>query len=87
MEFKLGLVAKIKAGHDAGKFCVVVGEEQGFLYVADGRRRPLARPKKKNLRHLAPTTTVLEQEAYSTDKRLRESLKPFEEAVAKPTNH
>ena len=42
------------AGHDKGHYYVVVGEEAEAVYVADGELKLLARPKRKNRRHIQP---------------------------------
>ena len=74
MEFKRGLVVMAKAGHDAGRFSVIVNLDQGFCFIADGKHRKLDCPKKKNPLHLAPTNTVLDLDKIVTDKELRRNL-------------
>lgn len=73
MELKKGLVVRIKAGHDAGRFCVITEIEGGFCFLADGKYRKLANPKKKNPRHLAPTAQMLDLDQM-TDRQLRRNL-------------
>jgi len=52
--WKIGTVVRSLAGRDKGYLLCVVGEENGMILVADGKERPLERPKKKNPNHLAP---------------------------------
>ena len=78
-----GRIVCSRAGRDQGKWMVVVKEEDGFLYVCDGKERPLGRPKRKNSKHLALTNTTLEQNSYQTDKALRRALAVYRESVAK----
>lgn len=73
-----GRLAQILAGHDKGGYCVVLGEEEKFLLIADGRRRMLEAPKRKNPRHLQLTSTVLEEGALRSDKALRKALHPYQ---------
>ena len=40
------------AGHDRGVVCVVVKEENDFLWIADGRTRKVEHPKKKKRKHV-----------------------------------
>ena len=47
-----GVLARSLAGHDAGTLYVVTEVTEGFAWVADGRLKTAAAPKKKNLRHL-----------------------------------
>lgn len=77
MEFERGTVVKVKAGHDADRFCVVLEEKDGFCWVADGKYRKLNAPKKKNPRHLAPTAAQLDLEKVVTDRELRRQLSRF----------
>jgi len=72
-------VVRSKAGKDSGSFFAVVREECGFAYIADGKLRKADRPKRKNPRHLAPTSTVLEAGDCETDRKLRAALAKFNE--------
>ncbi len=53
-----GRLAFSKAGHDKGKLYVIVREEGDALWLADGRRRGLENPKRKNRRHIQPAGQV-----------------------------
>lgn len=77
MEWKRGQVVRSKAGRDQGSFLAVVAAEPPFALVCDGKQRPLERPKRKNLLHLAPTGTVLPEECLATDRKLRAALDQF----------
>ena len=48
----IGLLAYSLAGHDKGKVYFVIKEEGDYLWLADGKVRPLENPKKKNKKHL-----------------------------------
>ena len=41
-----------KCGNDKGRYFFVVSEEDGFLYLADGKKRTLEKPKKKKESHV-----------------------------------
>ena len=81
----VGRVVKSKSGHDKGKFyCVVAVLDDKHVAVADGQKRTLQVPKKKNLRHLEITGTVFEglkrlltSEPVSSNLELRGWLKAF----------
>lgn len=82
MEFEKGTVVISKAGRDKGYFLVVVDEADGYVMVADGKERPLDRPKRKNPKHLQKTNGQLRLEQL-TDKKLRTALRnqsPMEES-------
>lgn len=82
MEFEKGTVVISKAGRDKGYFMVVLEEADGYVMVADGKERPLDRPKRKNPRHLQKTNQKLPLEQL-TNKKLRTALRnqsPMEES-------
>lgn len=76
MEALIGRIVRSCAGRDNGKFLVVVKTDDGFVYVADGKERKLASPKKKSLKHVKPTNTVIDTESL-TDKKLRSVIMEF----------
>jgi len=66
-------LCKSVAGHDKNSWYVIVREESGAAWIADGRRRKLDSPKRKNTKHLQITNKTIELEFY-TDKSLRKAL-------------
>ena len=44
----IGMLASSKAGHDRRQIYVIIGEDDEYVYLADGRNRTVDRPKKKN---------------------------------------
>ncbi len=47
-----GKLAISRSGHDKDSVYVIVKEEEIWCYVADGRLKPVERPKKKNKKHI-----------------------------------
>ena len=45
-------IVKSTAGRDQGKFFFVLGVEEDFLLLADGKTRRLERPKRKKRKHV-----------------------------------
>lgn len=80
MEAKIGMIAKSNAGHDSGKFHVITALDGDFAYICDGKERKLSSPKKKRLKHLKFTNTVIETGSL-TDKRLRTILREYTEGL------
>ena len=68
-------VIRSEAGRDKNTLLAVVGEKDGFVLTADGKRRRLAAPKRKNPRHTVPTGISLPPEALRSDKALRRALR------------
>jgi len=73
----LGSVVRSAAGHDQNRFYAVVKIEQDSIWIADGKERKLAKPKRKNPKHIAKTNTVLTFSAITSDSKLRAMLRPF----------
>ncbi len=73
----IGRIVCSKAGRDKGKFMVVVRSDDGCLYVCDGKERPLSRPKKKNIKHIAVTNSSLNENQFVTDRSLRRALAQY----------
>ena len=71
---EVGSIVRSMVGHDQGSFYVVVKAADGFVWIADGRRRSILRPKRKNPRHLAKTAQSVPLTAEWTDKKIRHSL-------------
>ena len=69
---EVGTVVRSLAGRDKGYLLCVVGEENGYVLVADGKERPLEHPKRKNPNHLAP---LLQLQALTWELRGNKALR------------
>lgn len=79
MAYQRGRVVRSAAGRDKDKFLAVVGWEEEAVLLADGKERPLERPKRKNVKHLAATNYLLTEEEMTTNRALRKALRAFAE--------
>lgn len=69
-----GTVVIATAGKEKGGFYVVTQVlDSRYVLIADGRRRPLEKPKKKNTAHLKRTNAVIGE--ISTNRQLRNFLR------------
>lgn len=50
--YEAGMLAWSRAGHDKERLYVIVRTQGEYVYLCDGRLRPLEKPKKKKLRHI-----------------------------------
>ena len=76
MQIQKGSVVIAKAGRDKGRpFVVVELPDSRTALTADGKRRPLERPKKRNLIHLQATATKIDR--ITTNRQLRTDLREF----------
>ena len=82
----IGQIVCSKSGRDKGYFLVVTEEHGNFVFVCDGKERPIERPKKKNVKHLAFTNTVLDKDCFKSNKGLRKSLAVFRDTADKERN-
>lgn len=57
-------------GRDAGKRFVVIGAEDEYVLLADGKGRKIDKPKRKKVKHIK-----LEARAHDLNARLTENLK------------
>lgn len=78
MEPVSGMIVRSAAGRDKGKFLVVIRADEEFVYVADGKERKLDKPKKKRIKHVKFTNTVIDTDSL-TDKRLKNTIACYTE--------
>lgn len=62
------------SGRDGGSLLTVVAVDDEYVYVCDGKRRPLDNPKRKNPVHLVSLDERLNDEAFRSDRALRKAL-------------
>lgn len=84
MFFK-GQIVFSKCGRDKGSAFIVVVVEDEYIYLVDGRLRPLSRPKKKKIKHVQPTKTIikdiqakLNDGGYLQDADFRKALASYD---------
>lgn len=90
-EVERGQVVRSVRGRDRHRWYVVIDQDkEGFLYVADGERRPIARPKRKNPKHLLVYDQVLTGIPLSPDaghKGADAELRQALQEIADSFNH
>ncbi len=72
-----GQVVYSRAGRDVTAVYAVVGTQQDRILLADGAKRTLHQPKKKNRRHLMPTKVVLPPDVMADDALLTKALTDY----------
>ena len=78
MDLVKGTLVRSKAGRDKTRTLAVLDVDGQMLLLADGSTRPIAKPKRKKRRHVAPTTTILESELLKSDQLLSEAIAAFD---------
>ena len=69
-----GSVVRSLRGRDRNSLLAVTGADERFVYVANGKDRPLVNPKRKTPKHLLLTEKRLSEAAFHSDKSLRRAL-------------
>ncbi|MDI3269440.1 MAG: KOW domain-containing RNA-binding protein [Bacillota bacterium] len=85
MDIEPGSIVRSKQGRDAGTHYIAVARlDERHLLLADGRTRPVRKPKKKNIRHVelvapppGPLKTWMEAGRRPSDGKIQEMLQPF----------
>ncbi len=77
------MLAVSRAGHDKDNLYVVLDEDGTYLWLADGKRRTLASPKKKKKMHVQLIKHIPEEisdqmQEIRLDAHLRSILKSYE---------
>lgn len=72
--YEKGQVVLSLAGRDAEKLLAVKRSDDCFVYLCDGKERPLSREKRKKFRHVQITAKVLSEEQMASDRALRKAL-------------
>lgn len=75
MELKRGQVVFSLSGKDKGTALVTVKTEGTDIYVCDGKKRPLERPKKKNRKHVQATNIFFGEDAMRTNVQLKKAIR------------
>lgn len=50
--YERGMFAWSRAGHDCGQLYVILDVQDDFVYLTDGRLKPIEKPKKKRKKHI-----------------------------------
>ena len=69
-----GSLVKAAAGKESGGYYAVIGFSGCHALIADGRKRRIDSPKRKNPKHLIPLNRETDTEGI-TDKKLRNVLR------------
>ena len=70
-----GQIVRSKAGRDKDSWLVVFEPKEDGALLADGKHRPLERPKFKKAKHLAPTNRILDESSLKTNRSVIRGLR------------
>lgn len=82
MDIKL---AVSRSGHDKDSLYVIIKEEANLVYLADGKLKPIEKPKKKNRKHIQiiknlpkEITEVFSQQGFRNEE-IKRAIKLYQE--------
>ncbi|MGN1317842.1 MAG: hypothetical protein ACI4VF_02425 [Lachnospirales bacterium] len=82
--FSKGQIVFSKSGRDKGTAFIVYDFDESYVYVVDGKRRSLEKPKRKNPVHIQPTYNInediknkLENELYILNSDIKKALAEY----------
>ena len=61
MNYEAGMLAWSRAGHDKDTLYVIVKTEGEYVYLSDGRLKPVDHTKKKKIRHIQIVRQIPEE--------------------------
>lgn len=76
-----GEIVRATAGRDKDRLFAVVCTDGNRVWIADGKRRPLSRPKPKNPRHLQKTGYTVRPSEMATNRELRRVLRALQDVI------
>lgn len=79
-----GRVVISTAGHDAGKLYIIVGKDNGRLFLADGIKNKLTNPKKKNEKHVS---FLKEETVTGMDKMIADKSRGCDDMIRRMLHH
>ena len=78
-----GMFATSKAGHDRGVLYLISKTEGEYVWLTDGRLRPLDKPKKKKLKHIQIIHRIAENwnPAQISDDDVRRAIRQYKKSL------
>lgn len=76
-EERTGVLAKSLAGHDKGELFVIIQEDREYVFLADGKKRSIEEPKRKNKKHIQVVYRGLDHKEKLTDEEIRRWIRCY----------
>lgn len=80
-------LAKVLAGHDKNHYYLILEENEEDVLLVNGTTRPLAKPKKKNKKHIQiikiiPEYIIISETVSQSDAEIAELLRQYQQYLA-----
>ena len=87
----VGNLALSLAGHDKNQIYIIIREDDEYVYLCDGKLKPLAAPKKKNKKHIqvinkgvdAELSNRIRESGNVRDEEIKRTIKLYEQKQSK----
>lgn len=80
-----GMFATSLAGHDKGKLYIIIREDDEYVYLSDGRLKPVDAPKKKKKKHIQIIKKTdekihlyIEEKKQISNEEVKRAIKEYE---------
>lgn len=77
MFIKRGQIVFVTAGKEKGRFMIVLEADDRSVLLCDGKDRPCDRPKRKNIKYVSVTDTVVSEADLAANSRIKSVLRSF----------
>lgn len=77
----VGTIVRGLAGRDRDGFFVVVRTDGGSVFICDGKRRPVDRPKRKNPKHLQKTRGFIPAEKLLSNRSIKKAINEWRNSL------
>ena len=81
----IGQFVTSKAGHDKDTLYVILAEEGEFVFLCDGRLKPVDKPKRKRKKHIQPISRNVGEELVAvirsgkvTNEQIKYAIKQYQ---------
>ena len=85
---KVGDIVISISGHDIGEWYIVKDVQNEFVYLIDGKLKPIEKPKKKKIKHIVKANYFAEEIAqkllngkYIQNAEVRKAIKFFKNNI------
>lgn len=77
MTYQPGCMARSLAGHDKGRYFIILAENGEYVTLADGKHRTVERPKRKNKKHIQLIKEPLIRHFPMSDEEIKNCIKHY----------
>lgn len=77
MKIAKGMVVRSTAGHDKDCIYIVLSCDDASVTICDGKRKKIASPKRKNIKHIESKNYIFDETIFKSDRSIRKALSQY----------